>query len=60
MVVPVLFGFSPRTFASVEVGSPRLYVWRYRERLRSTATVRSSASALTTDAPTPWRPPETL
>ena len=41
-------------------GTPRANSWRYVLPSSSTVAISQSESALTTDAPTPCSPPETL
>ncbi len=50
---------SPTTSTPV-TGLPRSYFWRQSLPSRLTVTSRNSDRALTTDTPTPCRPPETL
>ena len=63
LVVPVerpRLGVSPTTVILPWGLPPLAYSWRWRLPPRSTSMRRRSESALTTDTPTPWRPPETL
>jgi hypothetical protein len=58
--VPVLpLGAGPTTWRG-SVTSPRLKAMRWCLPSRKTSTTVHSERALTTLAPTPWRPPETL
>ena len=47
----------PPISSSLLAGWPRTKRWRQSWRLRATSTISSSASALTTDTPTPCSPP---
>ena len=58
IVVPVSF-VSPTTVIG-PWGSPRENSCRWTFPSRRTSATSHSESAFTTDAPTPWRPPETL
>ncbi len=55
--MPRRFGAGP-TFSTGPSGIPREKLWRNNSRLRATSTTILSESALTTEAPTPCRPPE--
>ena len=52
--------WSPRPCAGRSCGAPRSYSWVQTWPSRRTSTMSDSLSALTTETPTPCRPPETL
>ena len=58
MLVPRLSVFEP--LLSSALGAPRSYDCVHSWPSRHTVSLSSSESALTTDTPTPWRPPDTL
>ena len=58
--VPVTLGSTVPMHFSGPSGSPRRKVCSYSRPSRRTLTVSHSEQALTTDAPTPCRPPATL
>ncbi len=61
IVVPVRSpGSIGRTCSRSPSGTPRLKVWRHRWPRFFTSTISVDDSALTTETPTPCRPPETL
>jgi hypothetical protein len=58
MMVPVAVVGSP--LVSSVCGTPRAYSWSQVKPSRRTSISSFSDSALTTETPTPCRPPETL
>ncbi len=61
IVVPVRSpGSIARTFSSGPSGTPTEKVWRHSWPRLRTSTITRLDSALTTEMPTPCRPPETL
>ena len=57
MVVPRRLGAVP-IFSSFVIAWPREKRWEKTSRLRATSTLMSDDKALTTEMPTPCRPPD--